>query len=80
MCVCGRPILSAGTRGTITFAFISLYLDGLKTTDDFTEMITAVRNICDKYVDLGLPNFPVRAQRENTARFWAPHVLVTEMF
>lgn len=47
-----------GERGQITYAFVSLYLDGLGTTADFTAMIISVRAVCDKYVGLGLPNFP----------------------
>ena len=56
--VSGPGECADGTRGDLTYAFISLYIDGLKETEDFTRMITAVRGVCDKYAAQGLPNFP----------------------
>ena len=56
--VSGPGECADGTRGDLTYAFISLYIDGLKETEDFTRMITAVRGVCDKYKAQGLPNFP----------------------
>ncbi len=56
--VSGPTPCAVGARGELTYAFMSLYLDGLDTTDDFTEMITSVRTVCDKYVNAGVPNFP----------------------
>ena len=66
---------AAGERGDLTYAFVSIYLDGLDTTDDFTAMITSVRAVCDKYVDLGLPNFPYG----QPFTFWEQYVNIWEV-
>ncbi|XP_020624651.1 protein patched homolog 1-like isoform X2 [Orbicella faveolata] len=46
------------TAKPITFANNNFNVIGLNETKDFVKLIEAVRKICDKYSDDGLPNYP----------------------
>ncbi|KAL9951680.1 hypothetical protein ACROYT_G044398 [Oculina patagonica] len=54
----------------ITFAKINFNVIGLKETKDFVKLIQDVREICDKYSDDGLPNYPSGVP----FTFWEQHI------
>lgn len=42
----------------LTYAQLPFYLDGLYDTADITAVIAQIRDICQKFEERGLPNYP----------------------
>ncbi|XP_028400006.1 protein patched homolog 1-like isoform X2 [Dendronephthya gigantea] len=58
----------------IKYARIPFYINGLKETADYIKLIKQVREICDRFTNEGLPNYP----RGVPFTFWEQYIWLRE--